>query len=39
MESETLIALTGIIMASIIVPVSTLAMLKVWAAGSAKISQ
>jgi len=36
MESETLIALTGIIMAAIIVPISTLAMLKVGAVGLKK---
>lgn len=33
MESETLIALTGIILASIIVPISTIAMLKVGGVG------
>jgi len=33
MESETLIALTGIVLASVIVPISTLAMLKVGAVG------
>jgi len=33
MEAETLIALVGIILASVIVPISTIAMLKVGAVG------